>query len=64
MFKVRRRAYRRFQLGDTFVEVDGPYELVKIEEVPPALGEKHGTFNYTLRKFTPDETVIWEVHNA
>jgi hypothetical protein len=64
MFKVRRNAYRKIPMGATFVEEDGPYELVKIEEVPANALHRVKTYNYTLRKFTPDETVIWEVHNA
>jgi hypothetical protein len=66
MYKLRQAGMRRFELGTTFIEDDGPYELVNIEEIsPPQSGYNTlAIYNYTLRKFTAEETTIWEIHNA
>ena len=62
MIKVRKNAQRKFELGTTFIEKDGPYELIQIDEVWTWVIAP--VYDLTLRKFTPDEMVIWEIHNA
>ena len=58
ILRVRRNAWNRYELGTIFIEKDGPYEIVNIAE---SVDKSLGRFDYTLRKFTPEEVVIWQV---
>lgn len=52
---VRTGAVRRFEVGSIFLEADGPARVIERVDRPD------GTFNYLLRRFTPEETAVWEV---
>jgi hypothetical protein len=67
--KIRKNATRKYQLGDIFIEEDGPHEIVDIFTHPDSTAfakECRHTlvYDYTLRPLTPEERVIWEIHRA
>lgn len=55
---VRTGAYRRYAPGTVFVEKGVPSVVVGCVDCPD------GTFECRLRRLTPDEAVVWDVHRS
>lgn len=54
---------RRLEVGSIFLESDGPYEVMKREIIRKTLPDSFfsKTFDYHLRKLTPEEVICYEV---
>ena len=62
--KVRKGAYRKYEPGTIFREVDGPYIVIDVKYFSKRFDEGIvvlGPYDYTLQKLTPDEITIYEV---
>lgn len=58
-YKVRRRAWRKYEIGSYFREEDGLYVVEDRQSEPAQM-----TYTYKLRKLTPDEVACLEVSTA
>ncbi len=55
--KTRINAYRRYEIGTVFQEIDGYYTVMYVS----FSGGKDPTYDYSLKKMTPEEVTVWEV---